>query len=222
MISSKIFFLIAHSYNYARNNPISLKDPTGKLPEPIKKGLDKLKKIWNSLTAPKTAPTQGPAPFIGPVKPASDGAKNLSQAGVDFIARQEGFRGSVYKDPVGIPTIGYGHVVLPGENFSSGIDESQGKKLLLQDAQDAVSKVNTFIKTSLSQNQFDALASFAFNVGLSQKSTSTIISTVNSGSASPDSIKKTFLMYNKAGGQTLDGLTNRRTLEANLFLYGEY
>ncbi len=61
--------------------------------------------------------------------------RHITQNGIDLIKRFEGFSAKVYICPAGYPTIGYGHVVKPHEDFSAGINEAQGEELLRQDAQ---------------------------------------------------------------------------------------
>jgi lysozyme len=148
------------------------------------------------------------------------GATDLSQRGLEFIARFEGFESNVYFDVAGIPTIGFGHVVLPGEDFSSGITRERALVLLRQDVQAAINKVNRHITVDLTQNQFDAVVSFTFNVGMSRSATPSLINLVNSGNYNSSNVFNTFGLYNRAGGRVINGLTRRRAAEANLFLYG--
>ena len=154
---------------------------------------------------------------------AKRGLNNVSKQGSKFVSRYEGFRSNVYKvGGRGNPTIGFGHEVLPMEDFSGGITRDQGLQLLRQDLQIAVNKVNRYIKASLTQNQFDAVVSFSFNVGLSRSTTPSLINVINSGTTDASKIMNTFLMYNRAGSRVMNGLTQRRIAEANLFLNGRY
>ena len=77
-------------------------------------------------------------------------------------------------------------------------------------------RVNTLVTSNLNQNQFNALVSFAYNVGTGNFSSSTLLKKVN---RNPDdlTIKDEFLRWNKAGGKVLNGLTNRRNEEAILY-----
>jgi len=91
---------------------------------------------------------------------------NVSQDGLNFIAQYEGFSPTVYKvGGKGNPTIGFGHEVLSGEDFSGGITRVQGLDLLRSDAQIAVNAINRFVTVPLNQHQFDALTSYVFNAG---------------------------------------------------------
>jgi lysozyme len=91
--------------------------------------------------------------------------RTLSPSGVTFVAEHEGYRGKVYPDQAGNPTIGYGHLIRKGEDFSKGITPEQGQTLLQKDAQSAEQAVNKNVELWIPQNQFDALTSFTYNVG---------------------------------------------------------
>src|SRR5215472_3618425 len=88
-----------------------------------------------------------------------------SQNGLNFIAREEGEVDHVYNDVAGIPTIGVGHVVRPGESFPNGITHDQAMQILAGDVGIAENQVNTRVTATMTQNQFDALVSFTFNCG---------------------------------------------------------
>lgn len=78
-----------------------------------------------------------------------------------------------------------------------------------------VNTVNTSVTVPLSQNQFDALVSFAFNVGATAFQGSTLLSVLNQGNY--DDVPSQMLRWNRAGGRVLRGLTRRRTAEGELF-----
>lgn len=146
---------------------------------------------------------------------------SLSSQGLDFIAHHEARPNgqpalTVYPDIYGNPTIGYGHLVRPGENFSNGITPQQAKNILARDAKDAVSFVNKHNKSQLSQSQFDALVSVAFN---SPRAALKLQNLVNNG-GKPSKIE--FINTLPKGPKSPRGLINRRTHEANLFLNGNY
>lgn len=88
----------------------------------------------------------------------------LSQKGLDFIKKEEGLRLNVYKCSVGKNTIGYGHVLLPHETFTT-ITEAQADTLLRKDVAVSEATINKGVSVALTQNQFDALVSLAFNWG---------------------------------------------------------
>lgn len=151
----------------------------------------------------------------------------LSDQGVDFIKRFEGFRSALYDDPVGHCTIGYGTLVHRGncngsepEEYKAGISEQRATELLKTEASEKAKGVRELVKVSLNQNQFDALVSFAYNVGIGAFTKSTLLRKLNNGEfdAVPTELKK----WVKAGGQTLPGLVRRRNEEAELFTNGTY
>lgn len=102
---------------------------------------------------------------------ASDEALNL-------IKSKESFSATVYICPSGIPTIGWGHAVLPNEFFTS-ITKEQGTDLLRKDVTIAENCINKAVKVPLSQNQFDALVSFVFNNGVNAFLKSTMLRELN-------------------------------------------
>jgi len=140
----------------------------------------------------------------------------LSQAGLDLIKRFEGCKLKAYQDAVGIWTIGYGHT---GPNVHEGltITQKQADDILAQDAGRFASGVSANVNVSLTQAEFDALVSFAFNVGLGAFKTSTLLKLLNDN-ADRTVVASQFLRWNKAGGRVLDGLTKRRNAEKALFL----
>jgi lysozyme len=144
---------------------------------------------------------------------------SLSDEGLNFIKRHEGFRGEIYLDSAGRPHIGYGHLIQPGENFDKGITEQQATALLAQDVKAAVTVVNSSLRVKVSQTQFDALVSFTFNLGAKNFRGSSLLKNINTGQ---NVTKQDFVKYNRAGGQVVRGLTIRRTHEYNLYSRGDY
>ena len=104
----------------------------------------------------------------------------ISDNGLTFIAKSEGFRDKVYDDE-GHPAIGYGHDILPGESFPDGITEPDASDLLRKDAAEAESSVNQLVTVQLTQGQFDACADFCFNVGADRLKNSTFLKYLNKG-----------------------------------------
>ncbi len=102
----------------------------------------------------------------------------ISQEGINVIKKFEGCKLKTYRDTGGIPTIGYGHT---GSDVRSGqcISKQEAENLLRKDVERFEKAVNTEVKVSLSQNQFDALVSFAFNVGQGNLRTSTLLRKLN-------------------------------------------
>jgi lysozyme len=153
--------------------------------------------------------------------------RRLSKKGAAFIAHFEGFRGQLYNDPVGHCTIGCGHLVHHGpingsepEEFKRGITRARGLELLQDDASTASHEITRSVKVRLSQSQYDALISFAFNVGNGAFRDSTLLKLLNQGDYA--SVPAQLNRWTKAGGKTLPGLVRRRRAEGALFRDGTY
>lgn len=101
-----------------------------------------------------------------------------SQAGINAIKTREGFSARMYLDTAGKPTIGYGHLIKQGEKFDV-ITLRDGEKLLEQDLQIAELAIEKLVKKEISQGQYDALASFIFNVGVKAFRESTMLEKIN-------------------------------------------
>lgn len=132
------------------------------------------------------------------------------QAGINLIKKYEGCRLEAYKCPAGVWTIGYGHTgdVQPGQKITA----AQAEAILIADLEKFEKKVNIFYnKYKWKQNEFDALVSFAFNLGSIDQLTA-------GGTRSREVIAEKMLLYNKAAGKVLSGLTKRRQEERTLFL----
>lgn len=121
-------------------------------------------------------------------------------------------------DVSGNPTIGYGHLVMPGENFSNGITQTQALHILQQDmASVAIGPINRWVSTPLTQWQFDALVSYVYNTG--SLSGTNLLRYLNNGAFQNAASQMDIIT---SGGVTYQGLINRRLAEQNLFLYGIY
>lgn len=142
----------------------------------------------------------------------------LSSAGAQMIGQFEGLRLTAYYDQVGVLTIGYGttnSVLPPSMKFGPGTTITQAQAVaLLQYAVNTTfgPKVNALVQVPLSQNQFDSLVSFAYNLGAGSLASSTLLRLLNAGQIG--AAQKQFLVWNKAGGVAVRGLTNRRLGEA--------
>lgn len=134
----------------------------------------------------------------------------------------EGCRLTAYPDPGtgGAPwTIGYGWTYpVDGKPIKLGmkIDQATADRLLKTGLVSYENDVLKLVKVKLSQNQFDALVSFVYNVGSRALSTSTLLKKLNAGDIKGAADE--FLRWNKAGGKVLNGLTRRREAERALFL----
>lgn len=138
-----------------------------------------------------------------------------SRRGIDLIKQFEGLRLDAYVCAAGVLTIGYGHTgpdVQPGMT----ITEEEADALLRADLEKFERCVSEALTVDVIQPQFDALVSFAFNVGCQALLDSTLLKLINvedfEGAAAQ------FARWNKAGGRELAGLTRRRAAEAELFL----
>jgi GH24 family phage-related lysozyme (muramidase) len=89
----------------------------------------------------------------------------MSEAGLEKLREHEAFVSKPYDDGAGNSTIGYGHMVLPGEDFSGGITEAEAIELFEKDVARVVNSSLDKIEADLTQNQVDAIGSFIFNVG---------------------------------------------------------
>lgn len=139
----------------------------------------------------------------------------LDSAGFVLIKTAEGYSPFVYKDSVGIDTIGFGHVVRPGEKIKAPLMGSEAVALLDKDIQTRTEKLNKIIKVPLTINQFDALTSFAYNVGVPTLQKSTLLKKVNA--EQHDQVHNQFLRYDRAGDRVIRGLRLRREAEATLY-----
>lgn len=137
----------------------------------------------------------------------------LSDAGLQAIEQREGFSAVPYWDHKGY-SIGYGHLMKLGENYTS-ITQDQAAQLLQQDAAIAVRAVNNSVKVALTQNQFDALVSFAFNVGAGAFASSTLVRQLNQGDYTD--VGDQLARWNQASGQVSSALVARRQSEAQQF-----
>ncbi|GKX53980.1 lysozyme [Leminorella grimontii] len=139
--------------------------------------------------------------------------------GIELIKRFEGLSQNKCRNAVGFWTIGYGHLISPGETFDHPITEQEAEALLRRDLSPAEKSINKLVSVPLTQNQFDALASFALNVGVGRLASSTLLKRLNMGDY--HGAANELLKWNKAGGQVLANLTRRRLAEQTLFNQSE-
>ncbi len=137
----------------------------------------------------------------------------MSKKGIELIKKYEGLRLTAYKCPAGVWTIGYGHT--KGVKEGQKITNSQAEELLKEDLRVFENGVNKW-NLQINQYQFDALVSFAFNLGLANLGKSTLLKKVQ---ANPQdkTIKDEFLKWVNAGGRKLEGLVRRRNEEAEMY-----
>ncbi len=139
--------------------------------------------------------------------------RHITQNGIDLIKRFEGFEPEIYLDAAGLPTIGYGHLLRHGEAemFKNGISPEAGEALLIKDVLSAETAVLRLIRVPLTDGQFDALASFTFNLGSGALQRSTLRRKVNL--EEHDEVLEQFMRWVWAGGRRLRGLIRRREAE---------
>lgn len=139
----------------------------------------------------------------------------ISQTGIDLIKSFEGLELKAYQDVVGVWTIGYGST---GPHVKPGmvITPKEAEDLLRKDVSRFEACVDKQVTVPLSQNQFDALVSFAFNLGCGNLASSTLLRKLNVKDYKGASLE--FVKWNRAGGKVLAGLTRRREAEKALFL----
>ena len=138
---------------------------------------------------------------------------NTSQNGIDLIKHFEGCELTAYKCPAGVWTIGYGHIKGVSEGMT--ITQEQAEQMLLDELVEYENYINELVSVDLSQNQFDALVSWVYNLGPSNLRSSTLLKVLNSGDY--NGVSAQIMRWNKAGGKVLEGLTRRREAEARLF-----
>lgn len=149
-------------------------------------------------------------------------ARRTSEAGRAAIARHEGLRLKAYPDPAtgGEPwTIGVGHTSSAGPpKVFKGmrITAREADEILSRDLATFEAAVNSAVKVDVSQNEFDALTSLAFNIGAGALKKSTLVKKLNAGDRK--GAANAFLSWNKAAGKVMKGLTKRRQDERALFL----
>lgn len=132
-----------------------------------------------------------------------------------LVRRFEGLSLTRYVDASGLPHIGYGHLIQPGEDWQS-ITTGQAEWLLDQDLAWAVKCVRDSVTAPLTENERAALTSFVYNVGCGAFKDSTLLRLLNAGNDAAAADE--FLRWNKAGGEVVQGLVDRRFIERDVFL----
>lgn len=147
--------------------------------------------------------------------------RKISKNGLSLIKRWEGLRLNSYTDVAGVWTIGYGHTRTARPNQT--ITETQAEALLLEDVAWAEEAINTYVTVPLTQNQFDALVSWVFNVGvdwvvMNGFKDATFIKELNKGNY--EAVPAGLRLFVNAGGKRVQGLVNRREDEIRLWNKG--
>lgn len=133
----------------------------------------------------------------------------ISNRGIELIKKYESCVLDAYKCPAGVWTIGWGHAV--GVTPGMHISKEQADEYLKKDVAKYEQHVSSYSQYNWNQNQFDALVSFAYNVGSIKQLTSNGLRTITE-------IADRMLLYTKANGKTLSGLVKRRKEEHDLFV----
>lgn len=139
-----------------------------------------------------------------------------SQIGVDLIKRWEGLRLVGYLCSANVPTIGYGSTG-PDVYVDMRITEEEAEARLKKSLVVIEDTLNNIVRVPLNQNEFDALVSFAYNVGYNALSRSTLLRLLNAGEKRT-TVAAEFSRWDKVNGQPVPGLVNRREAERVLFL----
>ena len=166
---------------------------------------------------------------------------NISDRGIEWLKTQEGRvmrdgRHVVYDDATGRPvthgaplppgaTIGYGHLIKPGQDFSAGITDAAATALLRDDVAAAQRAVCASITVPLTQPQYDALVALAYNIGGAAFRGSTVVRYINDPkfkSSQYPTLESAWHAWAKCRGKILPGLINRRRAEWKLYSTGVY
>ena len=166
----------------------------------------------------------------------------MSNNGINWLKRKEDKvlnnqgRHIIYDDQTGQPvnpnsplprgaTIGYGHLIKNGEDFRNGISEAKATELFRADIAIAERVVKNNITVPLSQNQFDALVSLAYNIGAKNFANSTVVKYINNpnfhSSVYPN-LESAWKAWNRSQGAVSNGLINRREYEWDLYTKNLY
>lgn len=142
----------------------------------------------------------------------------LSDSGVALLESEESFSATPYQDEAGIWTIGYGHKIKPGEQFTT-ISREQAQTILEQDVAEAEATIRKLVRVPLTQSQFDALTSFVYNVGVAAFAGSTMLKMLNAKNYAGASTEFARWRYIHKNGVLVasSGLSDRRAREQQLF-----
>jgi lysozyme len=144
----------------------------------------------------------------------------INQLGIDLIKQFEGCKLSPYKCSAGVATIGYGSTFYPNnirvQMSDKPITKEYAEELLKSNLKVFEDGVSRYVKSKINSNQFSALVSFAFNLGVGNLAKSTLLKLVNKNPSDP-AINLEFMKWNKANGKVLAGLTRRRQAESELY-----
>ncbi len=138
---------------------------------------------------------------------------NIGTKGLDLIRFFEGLELNAYQCAAGVWTIGYGHTKDVQQGMT--ISEARANEMLAEELNEYESYINGLVTVELNQDQFDAMVSWVYNLGVGNLKASTLLKVLNAGDY--DGVPAQMMRWNKAGGKVLEGLTKRRQAEADLF-----
>lgn len=145
---------------------------------------------------------------------------SVDQKGIDLIKGFEGWSSRPYLCSAGIPTIGYGSTFYEDgtkvKMMDPSISKARGESLLKHTLNSFEKYVDSYCIDTISQNQFNSLTSFCYNIGPNALKNSTLIKKVN-GDKNDKTIRDEFMKWVRAGGKVIKGLTIRRKAEADLY-----
>jgi lysozyme len=146
--------------------------------------------------------------------------RTIGTKGIDLIVSFEKEVLHVYDDGFSYPTVGVGHLLTADEKLAmplgTRITKEQSREFFKNDLKKYIDAVNKAVTAQITQNQFDALVSLCFNIGIGAFNKSTLVKKLNSGNYA--GAADGFLVWNKVKGDPVKGLTRRRTAERALFL----
>ena len=137
----------------------------------------------------------------------------LGERGTEILKYFEGCKLTAYQDSVGVWTIGYGHT--KGVYDGMTITQDQAEQMLLSALEEYEGYIENMVTVPLTQNQFDALVVWVYNLGPTNFKNSTLLKELNAGNY--NAAGQEITRWNKAGGKVLAGLVKRREAEAELF-----
>ena len=133
-----------------------------------------------------------------------------------LITSFEGFSPFVYKDIVGIDTVGFGHALKPGEHFPEPMTGYEAQTLLESDVALFQAGINRLVKADLTKNRFAALLDYTFNLGVYTLQKSSVLAYVNA--KRHKEVPSRLILYDRAGGRVSNGLLRRREAEGTLYI----
>lgn len=142
--------------------------------------------------------------------------KYIGQKGLDLIKRFEGFRAEPYLCPAGVWTIGYGTTNLVSKD-SRPVSMEEAEQLLREALMPIANELNRVLPESLTQEQFDAVCSFCYNLGTGAFLASTLRMVIERDPKDYGRIRKEFAKWVNVNGRKMNGLVNRRMAEADLY-----